>query len=574
MMNQEDILILFLFLMLTWLFLLRLRTRKIKYELQSIMDKLDPIAMIDTNYNILRVNELFASALDKPYESLIGKKCYRVFENRLMPCPGCQLYKAVLEKKSQHVPEYEWERDGHKIVYDIAFHPIMDSKGKVTEIVEVKTDHTQLHTIKLKTEEQKLLLENKTQELARKNRAITHARNELQATLEERNKELEMAREIQLSLLPERLPRLPGVKFWATYQPIHSVGGDIYDFIHLADHKLGIFIADVSGHGLAAAFVAALTRMSLYNNVKRYSSPVQLFQVMNQDLRQQLKTGHFLTGFYGVFDLKDNTLTYVRASHPHPIVIRKDGSAERLDSKGMFLGIMAQPNYSQETVSLGRGDRIFFFTDGCFEIGAKDQERISYKKFADLVSECGTMPLEAVYGAVNLKLSTMVPPEVSAEDDKTFIGMEITNQPIANRFRYLIHFDKEDNIRRHRISKRKEMDFVLDKITHQLEHYSYKERIILNICNSVQEIVVNAFTHGHGWNESLKMSIAWSVTSRNFKFSVTDKGPGFDMRNYMGNPKSRHKRGHGLLLVRTYMDDVYFDNFGRTVTVVKYRSKN
>jgi len=454
---------------------------------------------------------------------------------------------------------YLWNRDGYKVFYGIAFQPLV-FRGK-PRVLEIKKDVSNLHNARIRLEEQKLQLELRTQELAVKNRALTAARNELVESLEEKNNELELARELQMSLLPEGPPKLNGARFWVHYDPVHKVGGDLYDFIHLGDHRLGVFLGDVAGHGVAAAFISALARMSLYNNVRRSDSPRFLFRAMNQDLRSQLKTGRYLTALFGVLDLKSNLFTYVRASHPPPVVLRANGSLEKLQAKGMLLGILPDPSFVQETVQLNPGDRLFLFTDGCFDLHGLDRNRQSFARFLELVQEYGRLPLDAVYGAVSLRLRQQLEGAQVIEDDKTFIAMEIRKPMLAERYRYLLHFSREDRIVRARVRNSQELESLIKEVLGKLEQGAYSGRQVLGISNSMREVIQTVLEAGNA-------TIAWSVTDIEFKMSIS--GPGLSIPADTGL-RSRDTRGQSLFMVRTYMDDVFFEEGGRTVTIVKRR---
>lgn len=548
------------FMVLGGLAWFHLRSVRARAETRAMLDSLDPIALIGDDFRIEQVNQPFAASLGRSADTLVGLKCHRVFENSDMPCSGCMLQRCLSDRRSHVLPGYLWHRDGYKVFYDIWFH--LQTSGGKFRVLEVKKDVSNLHNTRIRLEEQKQQLEFRTQELAVKNRALTAARNELLESLEEKNYELEMARELQMSLLPESPPKLNGAKFWVHYDPVHKVGGDIYDFIHLGDHRLGIFLGDVAGHGISAAFIAALARMSLYNNVRRSDSPRFLFRAMNQDLRSQLKTGRYLTALFGVLDLKSNQFTYVRASHPPPLVLRANGSIEKLEAKGMLLGILPDPAFIQETVQLSPGDRLFFFTDGCFDLSGQDRNRMSYAHFLELVQEFGVLPIDAVYGAISLRLRHFLEGQQIQEDDKTFIAMEIRKTMLSERYRYLLHFSREDRIVRAHLRTAHDLDELIPTVVAKLEQMGYSGRQVLGISHSIREVIQGTLTAGPA-------TLAWSVTDMEFKMSVSGKG--LDMPVETG-PRIRDRRGQGLFMVRTYMDDVFFDESGRTVTILKRRN--
>ena len=214
------------------------------------------------------------------------------------------------------------------------------------------------------------------------------------------------------------------------------------------------------------------------------------------------------------------------------------------------------------------GDRLFLFTDGCFGLtNAQGEVPITYTRFLELLQTHGALPLGAVYPALHEHMRQEVGSGM-LEDDRTFIAIEITKPPLRQRYCYLLHFDHFDRVHRVRIARRKDMDLLLDQIVNVLEREAYSERLVSCICNSVQEVVINALTHGHQENPDLKAMVAWSVTQRGFRFSITDKGKGYDPQSLNIGPR----RGNGLLLVRTYMDEVFVDNGGRTISL--HRSKN
>jgi phosphoserine phosphatase RsbU/P len=526
-------------------------------EKQQISNSIDPLALIGSDYRIIKVNQPFADTFGCSPQKLRGEKCHRIFENRESPCPGCMLEHCLASRKSQLLSGYLWQHEGFKIYYDIAFHFVAIQRKPV--VLEIKRDVSSLHNTRIRLEEQKQQLEFRTQELAVKNRALTAARNELIESLEEKNHDLELARELQMSLLPEGTPQLNGAKFWVHYAPVHKVGGDIYDFLQLGDHRLGIFLGDVAGHGIAAAVIAALARMSLYNNIRRSDSPRFLFRAMNQDLRSQLKTGRYLTALFGVLDLKSNLFTYVRASHPPPVILHTSGKLEKLEAKGMLLGILPDPAFIQETVQLQPGDRLFFFTDGCFDFSAQERNRLSYARFLELVQEYGSLPLDAVYGAIALRLRQFTEAPQGLEDDKTFIAMEIGKTMLAERYRYLLHFSAQDTIVRAHLRDSERLDDLVASVLAKLESFAYSARQVLGISHSIREIIQGVLASGSA-------TIAWSVTEIEFKMSVSGKNI---ERPQELNAISRDAKAQALFMVRTYMDEVFFDESGRTITILK-----
>ena len=544
----------------------RRKTHFIKNELQTILDALEPVALIDPNYNILRVNQLYASIVGKSYKQLLGKKCYEAHFNRKTPCPGCQLYKAVVEKKPQLMAASQWNIGKHKVWYDVSFTPVFDRDKKVKYVVETKKDITALHKIKTALEEQKLILEHKARELADKNHQLSLAYDQLETALAEKDHDLEMARDIQQSLLPN-LPATYGhLHFWENYEPIQHIGGDLYDLIPLGNQKIGVFIGDVSGHGLAAAFVAAMVKLSLYNHIEKYYDPQRFFKDINQDLKNHLRTGLYLTAFWGVIDLKTNKIKYVRGSHPPPVIIGRDNSMRQLDSKGMLIGMLPDPFFDVEVEQLYPGDKLLFFTDGCFNIEKKDRSGfLSYADFIGILHNLGSLPLDSIYGALNLRLKTDTTLS-KVDDDRTFVGIEVLKKPLNERYKYLLHFPKAKGICRCRVANRNDFELLLNKIQSKMKKNEYSERNYSSIENGVKEVLESALVQFEKEKVNIKLNIAWTVNPDLFCLSCTSTVPFCEVSN--------GKTGvcKGIFLLRTYMDEVYAEESGTSVTIIKRNS--
>jgi serine phosphatase RsbU (regulator of sigma subunit) len=558
-------------IMLFWYYKIRIDTRKIKEELQRVFDRLEPIAFIDRDYNIKRVNQQFAQSVDLSFQQVIGEKCYKIFENRKEPCLGCKLSKTLIEKKSQLLSEYKWTRDGHQVVYDIAFHPLFED-ATLVGIVEVKADVSSLHAAKQEMDRQQAELKSRSTELKQSNENLGILKNELEKRLNEHESELKMARDIQSSLLPKSMPEMPNVAFHHSYIPAQSVGGDLFDFIPLGDFRVGIFIGDVSGHGLSASFIGFLARMSLNKNIRAFSSPARVLKEVNQDICRDVNTGHYLTAFLGIIDLKTNEFIYTRASHPYPLWLKSDGTAKRLDSKGMLLGMIANPEFSDEKIILNAGDRLFLFSDGCYDLGdIGNWNGFSYGNFSELIIQFKDHKLSRIYEMISEVMYKQfeLAPELM-EDDRTFIAFEMLKNPRNLRIKYLLHFNNHDYIRRILIKNVAAAEAGLKEILTRLGEMGYKSTQITRIVSSIRELYANAQIDKDSVTQMYHVLVAWSVTGKCFKFSLTDKTPEIadstasDRRVYLST-------GQGLLKVRNFMDNIWIDNQGHTVTMVLNR---
>jgi serine phosphatase RsbU (regulator of sigma subunit) len=191
---------------------------------------------------------------------------------------------------------------------------------------------------------------------------------------ERMERELELARQVQQSVLPRTFPQVPGYAFAAQNEPARQVGGDFYDVILLAPGCFGVLIADVSDKGMPAALYMALTRSLLLAEARRERSPRAVLVNVNRLLLELGEPNMFVSVFYGVVEGIARRLTYTRAGHDRPLLLRQ-GTVQALGGQGAVLGFLGQDelNLSEEQIVLASGDRLVLYTDGLTDVQAPDE---------------------------------------------------------------------------------------------------------------------------------------------------------------------------------------------------------
>jgi len=211
------------------------------------------------------------------------------------------------------------------------------------------------------------------QEVAR----LTTAIGREMAQRERLNRELEIAREVQEHLFPQRLPSAPGLDYCGQCRPAREVGGDYYDFLDLSASRLGIAIGDVSGKGVGAALMMASLEASLRALAPVVQDAADLIGRVNSLLCQASTDNRYATLFYAEYDMAARRLTYVNAGHNPPIVLRNSGGAcqvLRLETGGSVVGLLPQ-RYRRGMFALEPGDLVILFTDGVSEsMNVRDEE--------------------------------------------------------------------------------------------------------------------------------------------------------------------------------------------------------
>jgi sigma-B regulation protein RsbU (phosphoserine phosphatase) len=180
-------------------------------------------------------------------------------------------------------------------------------------------------------------------------------------------RELDEARRIQRKLLPATLPQIDGCEIATSWQPASGVSGDCFDAIGFSRSRLALSIADVVGKGIPAALLMSNLQAAVRAFATGTTEPAELCQQVNRILCGNIAEGRFISFFYCMLDSELGALTFANAGHFPPILIRADGSVERLTEGGPVLGVVPDASYEQGRVILGSGDRLVLFTDGITE---------------------------------------------------------------------------------------------------------------------------------------------------------------------------------------------------------------
>jgi phosphoserine phosphatase RsbU/P len=195
------------------------------------------------------------------------------------------------------------------------------------------------------------------------------------------NRELEMARQIQLSILPRSTPKIQGLDIVARYLPMTSVAGDFYDFIVVDEKRVGILVADVSGHGLPSALIASMLQVALTAQVAHASDPARVLSGLNQALCGKFEL-NFVTAVYVFVDMEKKLLTYAGAGHPPLLFWRKSsGNVSEVSENGLILGILPEATYASLQLPVAAGDRGVLYTDGIPETKAPSEEEFGIARF-------------------------------------------------------------------------------------------------------------------------------------------------------------------------------------------------
>ena len=218
-------------------------------------------------------------------------------------------------------------------------------------------------------------------DLTQKNRQLQKAYDELKAAQEQLiekerlERELKVAADIQLSILPDVLPTPPHFDFGASIDPARQVGGDFYDVFRIAENKVAVLIGDVADKGVPSAIFMARAHALIAAEAEAYENPGDVMRRANAHITRLEKATQFVTVLYGILDVENGDFTYARAGHEPALLLLPDGSVERLPFEpGMAIGLWEDIALDEQTVNLPPGSILFLYTDGMTDCRSPEGE--------------------------------------------------------------------------------------------------------------------------------------------------------------------------------------------------------
>lgn len=240
-------------------------------------------------------------------------------------------------------------------------------------------------------------------DLEAKNQALAQAYSELKAAHEQiiekerLEKELDVARQIQMSMLPEQLPEVEAFTFGAHMQAARQVGGDFYDLFPLDEDHIAIVVGDVSDKGVPAALYMALTRSLVRAEALRRENPANTLQRVNSLLLDMSSSEMFVTVLYGLLDLQSRRFAYARAGHELPILRRPDGSLPFIPhATGMLMGMFPDIPIDEGNLELLPGDTLLLLSDGATDDSNLFQQMFGHDRLTQALQTCSGSNAQAV----------------------------------------------------------------------------------------------------------------------------------------------------------------------------------
>ena len=379
------------------------------------------------------------------------------------------------------------------------------------------------------------------------------------------DKELEYAKQIQLSALPSNFPDTEDYAIYAQMIAAKEVGGDFYDFYTLDDNTVLFLAADVSGKGIPAAMFMMTAKTIIRDLAERGLTVDEIFTLANEKLCENNESGMFVTAWMGKIDLSTGVLSFANAGHNPPVIVHADGECEYLKSRtGFVLAGMEGMKYRANEMTLNKGDRIFLYTDGVTEATDKNEALYGEERLMSYIDKNKGLKAEKLLSGLK-------------EDIDLFAG----DAPQFDDITMLI-FDykkKEGAAMKEKVfSARKDALSEVMAFTEEcLESFDCPMKSSMAICVAVEEIFVNiaSYAYGKGTGEA-SLSFSFDEAERLMTLEVKDEGVPFnplerDEPDITLSAADREIGGLGIFITKKTMDTVAyrFENGKNILTMTK-----
>lgn len=236
-------------------------------------------------------------------------------------------------------------------------------------------------------------------------------------------RDLVMARELQVRLLPQSRPKLRNLEIAAEFVPARTIGGDLYDFLSYSQSRLGLVIGDVSGKGAPAAIYAALVSGILRSHAAMEPQPAEMLAAVNYSLADRRIDGQFVSLIYCVWDDEARTLQVANSGLPRPVYCRQ-GKVEMMEATGLPLGLFEDADYDEFTFQAESGDVFVFFSDGILDATNRAGELFGRTRVEKIIAECSSQSPDSMVKSI-FKAATEHAAGAEAFDDQTVVAIKV-----------------------------------------------------------------------------------------------------------------------------------------------------
>ena len=420
-------------------------------------------------------------------------------------------------------------------------------KARVRAQLRMKVLQDRLRENNALLRETQAQLETKVKELQDANEEITHHQRRIQEALR-------LAYKVQLELLPQAPPDLPGYTFRSKFIPAETIAGDFYDFIRLDEQRIGVVIGDVAGKGLAAALVMVLTKTLLRTEAMKMLPPAEVLENLNAQLRRHHHAPEAITLFYGVLDTVENSLHFANAGHEFPLSVSKKGGMQvkELGVGGPFLGIFPTVNYNEAKIYFDEGDRLMFFTDGVLHLSYRGKAIRNIETLRNIFRTNRELTLNTFVTKLFRCIETGRMGKSYEKDDTTIVLLDVHKPRSGETLGELM---VRNNVRN--LSEAREFSHTV------LGSTGLERGRLFDLVYSVDEAVLNGVLHAYeeGADGVVRVKYSQPEDADFVQVEIIDDGRGLNPAVLMEKKKILEEnllvaQGRGLVMIDSLVDDM------------------
>ena len=380
------------------------------------------------------------------------------------------------------------------------------------------------------------------------------------------DKELEYAKQIQLSALPANFPSDEDFGIYAQMIAAKEVGGDFYDFYRLSDSTMAVLVADVSGKGIPAAMFMMTAKTIIKDLAESGMAVNDIFTRANEKLCENNESGMFVTAWMGILDLRTGSLQFANAGHNPPLIRRADGSFEYLKTRaGFVLAGMEGVRYRAGELTLNPGDRLFLYTDGVPEATNGSNQLYGEERLLEFMNNNSSVEASALLPSLKDSIDAFVG-DAPQFDDITMLMLD-----------YKSYKGGEHMTNKAFEAKTEALSDVLGFVDEMLEKYECSMKIQTAVCVAIEEVFVNVARYAYREGEGeVTLEIGFDKESRTVTFRMRDRGVPFDPLQRPDpditlSAEDREIGGLGIFITKKTMDTVVYayENGENVLTMTK-----
>ena len=325
---------------------------------------------------LIYINQGFERITGYPVAEVLGRNCRFLQGPRTDPAAVAQIQAAVAEERECVVEILNYRKDQTTFWNRLSITPVRDDTGALTHFIGVQSDVT----------------------------ARREAEQALRRSKEALEQDMRLAARIQQTLLPPLDMRMRGFRLAHAFRPCTDLAGDTVGIITLPGERVGLYLLDVSGHGVGAALLSFTLNHLLSPSLEGallveqteagpdIVPPSRVAERLNRQFPMD-RTRQYFTLVYGILDESSGRFRYVMAGHPIPVLLAKDAEPAPINGSGLPIGMIENARFEDETVTLRKGDRLYFYTDGVTEALNAADEEFGYAGLAEEIGRHRDRPL-------------------------------------------------------------------------------------------------------------------------------------------------------------------------------------